>query len=243
MEKKKVLWFVPLTFAPDKKGYNGGGWITSLLDLIKKSPIEFAVAYWDSEDSFAIVDSVQYYSMKRPCLSTLEKLKYRIFQNVIAEEEALWPRYIKAMQKVVKKYAPDLIHIFGSENPYGLIAKETSIPVILHIQGIINPCYNAYLPPFVSWKNSGLNPIFKLKSHKDSWKCLCHREMVILEQIKYYMGRTEWDKRLISIFNSKSEYFYCGEVLREPFYDNSIQRDTFKINNRINYIFTLLQRF
>ena len=32
------------------------------------------------------------------------------------------------------------------------------------------------------------------------------------------MGRTEWDKKISSLFSPNSQYFYCSEVLRAQFY-------------------------
>lgn len=28
------------------------------------------------------------------------------------------------------------------------------------------------------------------------------------------MGRTEWDKAIVSLYNSEAKYFYCSEALR-----------------------------
>lgn len=37
------------------------------------------------------------------------------------------------------------------------------------------------------------------------------------------MGRTEWDKSLINLFNPSATYFHCEEVLRDSFMNNNKQ--------------------
>ena len=51
---------------------------------------------------------------------------------------------------MIDAYQPDVIHCWGSELCFGLIAKYTDIPVVMHIQGIINPIYDAYCPAGMS---------------------------------------------------------------------------------------------
>ena len=41
--------------------------------------------------------------------------------------------------KIKTEEIPDIIEIFGSELPFALIASETKVPVVLHIQGVLVP--------------------------------------------------------------------------------------------------------
>ncbi len=56
--------------------------------------------------------------------------------------------YKEKLKQVVDDFMPDIIHVFGSEQQLGLVSSVTEIPVLLHIQGLLNPIYNALLPPF-----------------------------------------------------------------------------------------------
>ena len=40
----------------------------------------------------------------------------------------------------------------------------------------------------------------------------------IYGSIKYCMGRTDWDRRCIKAIAPNAQYFYCQEIMREPFY-------------------------
>lgn len=101
--------------------------------------------------------------------------------------------------------------VFGSEMPYGLVAGITDIPVILHIQGILNPYLNAYLPPFVSWKEyKSIGNGWKNRLHKrierKMWMVSCARETEICKRVMNYFGRTDWDYRVTQILHPGANY-------------------------------------
>lgn len=224
----KVLWFVQKNFDPskEKNGYNGAGWISSLRDqLIKHDNIELALAFFSNDAQSGFACGVKYFSMPTPKLPLVQKIILRCRRDLIKEEMALWPLYKKEMLKVVNDYNPDIIQIFGTENKYGLLATtDLSIPILIHLQGMVNPIFNAYLPPFVSWHNYlGFTPFFK-KNTKDIWKSLCFSEKVILSHAKYVLGRTDWDKKVSKIYSPQCSYYYCSEILRSEFYETCLKR-------------------
>lgn len=125
--------------------------------------------------------------------------------------------------QVVEDFHPDIIHVFGSENIFGLIANHTKIPVVLHIQGVLNPCLNAFLPPFYSWRDyvfrgKTIKSIYRNMYEKKVWQRNAVIERRILKSVRYYMGRTGWDKRVIGVENQDAHYFHCDEILRDAFY-------------------------
>lgn len=224
----KILWFVQANFNPsnEKGGYNGAGWISSLRDeLIKCNGIELGIAFFSNRDSVMVDGNVTYFTMHTPTQSLFHKIKSNLFikKSHLKDEIETWPLYRDVLKSVVKEFSPDIIQIFGSENKYGLIGGSVNVPVVLHLQGLVNPYLNAYLPPFVSWKsyiNYGTNSNRRLRiKQKYNWEryCLCERE--IFKNIKFYLGRTVWDESVVKLFNPKLEYFYCSEILRNPFYE------------------------
>ena len=134
---------------------------------------------------------------------------------------------VDAYLEIVNDFKPDVIQIFGSEHSYGLVAEKTDIPVVLHIQGIMNPYFKAFLPPGTTWRDYMLTPLkpssimHKLYIRR-KWERACERETRILKSIKYYLGRTAWDHQEISNVNPEARFFYGGEILRQPFYDADI---------------------
>lgn len=229
----KVLWFVQENFDPsrEKGGYNGAGWISSLRnEIIKNEGIDLAMAFFSKETRVGKASGVKYYSMETPKLSPYKKMCFRIKGQFNQEEEALWSEYRNKMLKVLDDFKPDIIQIFGSENKYGLIASVTKVPVILHIQGVLGPYFNAFLPPYVSKRDfyfkDGLNPIKIIKNLSQiyNWKMMTHCESNILKNINYYFGRTTWDYRIAKLYNQDATYFFGNEVLRESFYEEEMKR-------------------
>jgi glycosyltransferase involved in cell wall biosynthesis len=43
-------------------------------------------------------------------------------------------------------------------------------------------------------------------------------EIDTIKTVKYYLGRTEWDKSVVYLYNPSAKYYYCAEALREVFY-------------------------
>lgn len=241
----KVLWFVQENFDPSREegGYNGAGWISSLCnEIIKNDGIDLAMAFFSKDTRVGKANGVKYYSMETPELSPFKKIYYRIKGKFNQEEEALWSKYRNKMLKVLDDFEPDIIQIFGSENKYGLIAAVTNVPVILHIQGVLGPYFNAFLPPYVSkldfYFKDGLSPIKIIKNLSQiyNWKMMTHCESNILRNVYYYFGRTTWDYRIAKLYNQKATYFYCNEVLREPFYEKEMKR---QISSKLKVVSTI----
>lgn len=220
----RVLWFTntPSNYKVQKGGYNGGGWISSLENEINKiKDIELAISFILPNELFKITqNNVTYYPITLSSQNKLSKLKNIVYESIEIKDNI--DKYIE----VVNDFKPDIIEIFGSEQPFGLISKYIKIPIVLHIQGIINPYYNAFLPPFFSWKNlifHNINPIqiFREYLNKKRWKIQCKQEKEILQNVKYYIGRTTWDERITKIFNQSCLYFYGSEILRDVFYQSA----------------------
>ena len=235
----RILWFTntPSCYKSEKGGYNGGGWISSLEKEIKKiKDIELGICFHlNGEPSKIIQDKVTYYPISR-YTNILGKLYNRIILSNKKQDEKDLKQYLK----VINDFKPDIINIFGSENNYGLISLHVQIPIILHIQGIITPYLTAFCPPKYSFSNiifSSFNPIKILKSYRNikNWYYQKEREQLMLAHIPYFMGRTEWDKRVTEIYAPNSKYFHCNEILRENFYHN--QR--YLGNNKLNITTTI----
>jgi glycosyltransferase involved in cell wall biosynthesis len=124
----------------------------------------------------------------------------------------------------IDHFKPDVINVFGTERCFSLVAQKTNVPVVIHIQGMLIPYLNAYLPPSVSlcneiFKNNNLRGIFqRYRQYHDLYKKGAVREKVILENSRYFIGRTTWDKNIVNLYNPNATYFYGGEILRSEFY-------------------------
>ena len=217
----KILWFTntPSLYKKNTKGYNGGGWIESLEKFISKNQdFELAVSFFHSDNCFKEKQNkTTYYPI--PLYNTMfKKLQRYFFYNKDKSE-------VNYYLKIIDDFKPDIIHVFGSEQSFGLVSLYTKIPVVIHIQGILNPYLNAYYAPGSNIldliKQNILKPlkIINVLRGMSIFKFNTHRESIILKNCKYYLGRTEWDKNVTSLYAPESTYYYCSEVLRDVFYN------------------------
>ncbi|MCQ2211185.1 MAG: glycosyltransferase [Paludibacteraceae bacterium] len=221
----KILLFTntPSNYKKQKGGYNGGGWISSFEKSLKgQSNIELAIAFQLQNEEFKVEgENVVYYPISLKKVSFFSKIRSKFLNPTL-----LYDRYVEECLKVVKDFQPDIIHVFGSESFFGQITNKVDIPVILHIQGILNPYFNAYLPPSVSWstyifKVGSLRNIFIRMLEKRRWQKRIEYEARILRSMENYTGRTVWDERIVKLYNPNCRYFHCDEILRDSFYECS----------------------
>jgi len=220
----KVLWFTntPSLYSKSKSLYNGGGWIESLENIISKDEnIDLGISFFHDDNSFKIIEGNTTYYPISLYNTAVKRLRHNLFYRRYDDIEVAY--YLR----VINDFKPDVIQIFGSENSFGLICNFVSVPVIIHIQGILNPYLNAYFPPSHSKLDlilRYLNHPFKLLQFLRVFNYFKHntkREIEIFSDCKFYIGRTSWDKNVIPLFSPNAKYFYCSEVLKEIFYTSS----------------------
>lgn len=217
----RILWFsvTPSLFNPRSNGHNGGGWIASLEQIVRKNKdIELGVAFNFPDNGFKYEnDGVSYYPIKTEKRSFFGKLTGR------SDDGNKTAKFLQ----IIEDFKPDLIQIFGSENEFGVIGKLTEIPVLIHMQGCIPPYHNALFPvgmkksDFLLKKGLSLNyRLIGLRSEK-AFRKRAEMEIETIQSCKYFMGRTEWDKSLIDLFNPNATYFHCEEALRDSFINSN----------------------
>lgn len=241
----RVLWFTntPSCYQAQQSGYNGGGWITSAeMAVRQRDDIQLAVSFMLDGQPFKVEQNGTTYYPIAAVETKREKIVRRLVCDSEKRQRMLWPRYIAAFMKIIDDFKPDIIQVFGSEEFFGLVAAHTDVPVVLHIQGILNPYLNAFLPPAMSWHDYERSLPLKTRlkelitgSTRSHWQVSCYREREILRHVKYYMGRTDWDRRVTSIMSPRSQYFYCSEILRDIFYTSTDRR----IPDRLTIVTTI----
>lgn len=205
----RVLWFAgnPALYSASSSLYNGGGWIGALQREILSSPnekIELAIAFPWNQDIKEEKNQITYYGIKK-----IEKAF--IFYKKKEQKQ------IELIQGIVQDFQPDVIHVFGSESVYGLVASLTTIPTVIHIQGILSAYFETWLPHNLSWAKLFFRTPRMILGYEGQKKFI-KREKYIFKTCKYFMGRTVWDKGLTSILSPDAKYFYCSEMLRPEIY-------------------------
>lgn len=221
----KILWFE----ITEPSGYRNegtviGGWQDSLERIVRYTEdIELHVAFnGGSQKEKKCVSGVTYHPVTCQ-LSILDKLRGFYTCNALSE------KLVKGALKVINEVKPDIIHVFGLEWPWGLVAEYVDIPVVIHIMGSMVPYYNALYPP--KYNENNIDSV--IKSNPLKWlyyrisrnveKTRLEQEKRIWRCVKYYMGRTDWDYALSRVMAPSSQYWHVDEALRSSFLDNSIE--------------------
>lgn len=222
----KVLWFeisIPARYKGD--GAPIAGWQDSLENIVKDDKnIELSIAFDATAISDATakeIDGVHYYPLVAH--DNIFDKKFRNYYDVWNRTNKLTPLAVQLIEKV----NPDVIQVFGTERGWGQVAKYTNIPVVIHMQGCIAPYNNAAYPPGYSSCDeileAGINlkrqySLWRLRHYSKTWADL---EQSNFKAVKYYMGRTGWDKSLVELFHHGAYYYYCSEALRPSFIKNA----------------------
>jgi glycosyltransferase involved in cell wall biosynthesis len=242
----RVLWFASNPCSASKMilpGFSRGGWLASLeQELSKKDDIELYVAFYFSKKIEPFVyGNTRYYPMHRRIAKT--KIG-RQFYRMIGKENYERAE-IENLVFLTNSINPDIIHVCGTEDNYGLIQNFTSIPVVVSIQGVINAIVGKYfsgVPQNQVLKHSSLKRRILNNTYQNGYslfKKRSIREQDILKISKNIIGRTDWDRRIVKLLAPQSKYFIGNEILRESFYVKEWRKINF--NNRIQIITTINQ--
>jgi glycosyltransferase involved in cell wall biosynthesis len=223
-----VLWFTNYPTFSDpilqfEKPYAGVTWVDSLeSEIVSRDEFCLAVAFINHKAKTINkkrIGKVTYYSIPYAA-SRLIRWRNRFFWKL--ENPGETDKYLD----VIKDFQPSLIHLFGSENNFGSVIFRTEIPVIIHLQGIINAIAGHWFDGFTKFESiryAGLLSLLNGRSFFHKYKQIqkkANRERLILNHCKHFIGRTTWDQNLMSIFSPDSVYHYCSEVLRMEFYEH-----------------------
>jgi glycosyltransferase involved in cell wall biosynthesis len=219
----KVLWFSNTPANSDEflgnelKGT--GGWLKSL-DSKLQEKIDLHIAFYsaDKMDNFRYHKTC-YYPIHINKRNLIYKITDRIYSKIIFREDV--SKYLQ----IINEVNPDIIHVHGTELPFGYIQEKTKIPIVISIQGNITVYRHKYFSgiekEYLTWFDNIKKIIIKNTSFLKDYKRFniwAIGELEILKECKYIIGRTDWDKRISRILAPKSEYYYVSEILRESFY-------------------------
>lgn len=233
MQKLKILWFANTPCGAAFKlnlDLNVCGWLKSLEEqLVQVENIELSVSfYWGEEIDPFEYNGTTYYPIYKPRDgSKVGRLINRVFQ--LNSDKKDIPRLLKVIELV----NPDLIHVHGTENNFGLIQEFVRVPAIVSIQGILSPYMEKYysgIPLTASVWHEGVMPKVLFRSVKYLYNNLrdaAIRERYMLLMTKHVFGRTDWDRRITHLLAPSSTYFVGNEILRPAFYENTWQKKKF----------------
>jgi glycosyltransferase involved in cell wall biosynthesis len=200
-------------------------WVDALIDRLSKvgnTNNGIVVPTYDKSFQKAGKDEIALYGLPNPPEKRLFK---KIYNSLTYREENL--NINNYTLQAVSDFKPDIIQIFGSENPFGLIIKNLNIPVIIHIQGYLLVWKVKWFTAISRWEQFRYESLKNLLIMQGSYHEYnifmkrAAREAIILKNCRYFMGRTDFDKKIISLLSPDSIYFHCEEFIRKDFFERS----------------------
>jgi len=223
----------PLSIDELKSGGTGvnatGGWVASLLgQMMKNTDFAFACA------SFGKTNKVQRSHDDRLDSFMVPGDLYRTSTDSL-----------RTCSDLISQWKPDLIHFHGTEAAYGLLTARGMVdcPAVISLQGLLGP----YSEWYNFFGNNSLMDIVRMHrwleipAMRGLWIRFCNyrklaiREREIITGNQFFMGRTAWDHAYVRAVNPSAHYFYGGELLREPFWQ---ERWDLAKAKRLRIIFT-----
>ena len=222
----KILWFTNTPSLATKKISNssvaGQSWIEAMERLIVlEENIELGLAFhWKTDriNDFTMEgSSTRYYMIPKKPFSKLLRYLRRMF---------CMPTYSKShidYMQVVEDFKPDIVHFFGTETSFPLIIDQLKMPSVIWFQGNLTVYHTKWKSGFPLWKtfvHENIKSILNGQSdfhYYKLYKKYVKREKKVFKMAKNFTGRTDWDRRLVSVMAPKANYFHCEEVLREAF--------------------------
>jgi glycosyltransferase involved in cell wall biosynthesis len=222
----KVLWFTDspsLATVSLNLKRNIPGWIESLQEEITKiDGLELGVAFPlgnEKETSFDIANtryfSYPYAISKKNIIGVWNRWNHKI------ESESIIACYLK----IIEEFNPDVIQIFGTESPFGLMIPLVKAPVVIHIQGnltITSKKWFSGLSFFSILRNTNIKVLIKaygLWHLYFNFSNRATRERKLMGFCRYFIGRTDWDRRICKVLSPSGIYYHCEELLRNDFYN------------------------
>jgi glycosyltransferase involved in cell wall biosynthesis len=216
----RVLWFANtpgLSAGYLKISLAAGGWISALQQAVEAVPACQLGFVFYAEQAMAPFEygKTWYYPVQPLGSGKRKRLMNRIAGR--AETDENLPAFLRA----VEQFKPDVIHVHGTEFPFGLILREVrKIPVVVSIQGnltVYNEKYFSGLSLPGLWRGWRTGYPFYGADYK-IWRRRMETEQEILQRARFVFGRTDWDRRIARVLAPDAEYFHVDEVIRPRFY-------------------------
>ena len=216
----KVLWFANapgLSADILKVKLSGSGWVPALQRAVEEyADCELGLAFYHDVPREAFeLNKTWYFPIQR--LGHTKKKRFLNRLRGVAEYDENVSKFLD----VIARFKPDIIHIHGTEVPFGLILHHIrNIPVVISIQGVLTVYEKKYfsgmsMPGLLRQLRSGY-PFFGADYR--IWLKRARIEQEIMRKAEFIFGRTDWDRRVTKAMAPQAEYFHLDEVIRPQFY-------------------------
>ena len=186
----RVLWVAQSCSLQDEENNPGlTGRMESLMTTYCRDRVQLAVAYMadGTHESCFSQNGIVYYAVDAD------------LGIVITENE--WQTAKAELLRIINDFRPDVIQCFGAEWPYGKIAEDTDVPVVIHMMGFLNIYFlsihmaHGYDDRNIHWRRYLRKVIMKLIRRSPetiNLKESCSEsERRVMSSNRYFMGMTK----------------------------------------------------
>lgn len=140
-------------------------------------------------------------------------------------------KQIAACRQAITDFAPDLIHIHGTEHSLAkavCVANVNDVRMVANIQGLAGPIMryaDGGLLLRDKWTNVTPLDFYRgtfLLNAKRSFEHRAECEHYVLTHITDIIGRTQWDQDHVMTVNPQLRYHFMNETLRDSFYEKPL---------------------
>jgi glycosyltransferase involved in cell wall biosynthesis len=126
---------------------------------------------------------------------------------------------------LAERWRPDLIHVHGLERFFGLLESRRLVkaPVAISIQGILAEVSRNLFGRLSFWDVARMERLRDIVRGRGwGWTGWRYRQMALREAeiargARFFLGRTEFDRRFVLGLNPAGRYYHVDELLRSPF--------------------------
>lgn len=232
----RVLWLcniMPPVIAAALKlpSSNKEGWISGLLEEWKRhgadGGMELGICFPLTPRS--IQDKVRNELPSEgdiPIAGETEGISFYGFYEDTVRPECYDINLEKQLNHILKRFDPDLVHIFGTEYPHALAmarCMQDKSRLLVGLQGLCFKYADYYMADLPKWvqKRFLLRDILKwdnLRIQQNKYIRRGKAERETLQNVGHVTGRTDWDKQAATEVNPKVRYHFLNETLRPEFY-------------------------
>lgn len=223
----RILWFTGVT-PPAVRNKLGlppedgpAGWVENLRFALRDSiDIRLAIAGPTniSFDPFEENGTTYYGVLQAVPNSKISRAARAWMQSLLSPQDP-----VQECLSIVKHFKPDLIHVHGTENSFGLLKKYVDVPIVVSLQGLLTIYRRFYFHGlnFMEVARMLSSRHFMTGSNEIHGYLRCNkfaiREREIVQNNDCFIGRTEWDREFVELLNPRARYFHCDELLRPQF--------------------------
>ena len=136
---------------------------------------------------------------------------------------------VEALEALIRRQAPDLVHIFGTEGGHAGAAAQACIlagvPFVVGLQGLSSTIAQHYTSGLPASVTHGFTPRDLVRRDNVAMQASKYRnngraEAHTISLSRFVIGRTSWDRAVAEQINPRARYFTVPETLRSAFYTN-----------------------